>query len=199
MVVPFPAYFESNHIGGIVSPQFLTPPGLAAVLDLATPSLQFLPFDRAVSALQKSNLSSVPVPVTQACHSKTGDPLYFVPVTSTGATDLMGIDTGATNTKFSEESNIAHAIGSRSERAGHVSESLGGGDKGERVVRDVRLQRGGTTVEVNPSIGKTPASCSVKGQLGMDALRGCLLVLSHDEVAFGCPRAAESASSVTGR
>jgi hypothetical protein len=200
MVVAFPPYFESNRIGGIVSPQFLTPAGMAAVLDLAAPSLRFLPFSHALADLQKSNPSAAPVPVYQACHSKTADPLYVVPATAAGVTDLMGIDTGATNTQFSADSNIAHVIGGRSERAGHVAESLGGVDSAERVVRNVQLLRGGRTVTLNPAIGKLPAGfCNGKGLLGMDALRGCLLILSHGESAFSCARAPQSAASVTGR
>jgi hypothetical protein len=200
LVVSFPPYFESNHIGGIVSPQFVTPAGLSAVLDLAAPSLRFLPFEHALSDLQQSNLSTDPVPVYQACHSMTADPLYLVPATAAGVTDLMGVDTGATNTQFSEDANIAHAIGSRSESSGHASESLGSIDTGERLVRNVQLLRGGRTVTLNPTIGKAPTGfCDGTGRLGMDALRGCVLVLSHSESAFTCARAPEAASSVTRR
>jgi hypothetical protein len=196
IVVSFPPYFESNHIGGIVSPQFLTPAGMSAELDLAAPSLRFLPFERALSDLQKSDLPAAPVPVYQACHSKTADPLYLVPATAAGVTDLMGIDTGATNTQFSANSNIARAIGGRSEKSGHVAESLGGVDRAERTVRNVPLLRGGRTVTLNPAIGKLPAGfCNGKGLLGMDALRGCLLILSHNEAAFTCARAPQVASS----
>jgi hypothetical protein len=54
MVVAFPPYFKSHHIGGLISPQFLTPAGMAAVLDLETPSLRFVQFARALSDLRQS-------------------------------------------------------------------------------------------------------------------------------------------------
>jgi hypothetical protein len=39
---------------------------------------------------------------------------------------------------------------------------------------------------MTPSIGEISASCETKGKLGMDALRGCLLVLGDNEMAFSC-------------
>jgi hypothetical protein len=185
MVVPFPPYFESNHIGGIVSPQFLAPAGMAAVLDLKTPSLRFAPFARALSDLQQLNPSSEPLPLNQACHSEVADQMYLAPVTAAGVTDLVTIDTGATKTMFSENSNIAHAIEDRTE-PGPPSEQLAGKMNGERMVRNVQLMRGGRSVELNPSIAKPSWPCNSQGLLGMDALRNCLLILGKDEMAFTC-------------
>jgi hypothetical protein len=185
MVVPFPPYFESNHIGGIVSPQFLTPVGLAAVLDLKTPSLRFAPFTRALSDMQQSNPSSGRPPLHQACHSEEADQMYLAPVTVAGVTDLVTIDTGATKTVFSDGSNIAHAIADRSE-PGPPSEQLAGKMNGERMVRNVQLTRGGRSVELNPSIAKPSWPCNSQGLLGMDALRNCLLILGKDQMAFKC-------------
>ncbi|MFZ0551014.1 MAG: aspartyl protease family protein [Steroidobacteraceae bacterium] len=41
VVLAFPSYFESLHLGGLVSPQALAPPGMAAVLDLRERWLRF--------------------------------------------------------------------------------------------------------------------------------------------------------------
>lgn len=185
MVVPFPPYFESNHIGGILSPQFLTPAGMAAVLDLKTPSLRFAPFVRAISDLQQSNPSSGPLPLNEACHSEVADQMYLAPVTAAGVTDLVTIDTGATKTVFSEGSNIAHAIADRSE-PGPPSEQLEGKNEKVRMVRDVQLMRGGRFIAVSPSIVKPSWPCNSQGLLGMDALRNCLLILGHSQMALTC-------------
>jgi hypothetical protein len=197
MVVAFPPYFESRHIGGLISPQFLTPAGMAAVFDLKAPSLRFEPFARALAGLQAANPSAVIPPATPACHSEVADPLYLVPVTVAGVTDLMTIDTGATKTIFSEDSKIVQAIGKTSE-PGPRSEGLAGELGGHRMVRDVQLMRGGRTISLNPSIGKPSWPCDAQGLLGMDALRSCSLVLSNKQVALTCDGASEPASNVTG-
>jgi hypothetical protein len=97
----------------------------------------------------------------------------------------VAVDTGATKTIFSEESNIAQAIEGGSE-LGPRSEGLGGEVGGQRMVRNVQLLRGGRIVALNPSIGKPSAACDAKGLLGMDALRGCLLILGENEMALTC-------------
>jgi aspartyl protease len=185
MVVTFPPYFKSNHIGGLISPQFLAPVGMAAVLDLKTPSLRFVPFARALSDLQQSQPSPVLLPLKQECHSKAADRVYLAPVTTAGVTDLVFVDTGATKTMFSEESKIAQKIGGGSE-PGPRSEGFGGEVNGQRMVRDVQLLRGGRIVALNPSIGQAAAPCDAKGLLGMDALRSCLLILGDKEMVFTC-------------
>jgi hypothetical protein len=53
IAVAFPPYFESLHLGGLVSPQLLAPAGTASVLDLRIPSLRFVPFTRALSDLRE--------------------------------------------------------------------------------------------------------------------------------------------------
>jgi len=187
-VVAFPPLFKSLHLGGLVSPQLLAPAGMAAVLDLRIPSLQFVPFTHALSDLRRSKAPTVPIDLTQACRnadSKLANRQYLAPVTTAGVTDLVLVDTGATKTIFSNESKISHAIESRSE-LGPPSEGVGGEVNGRRIVRDVQLLRGGRIVVLNPSIGEVSAPCDAKGILGMDALRSCLLILGDNEMAFSC-------------
>ena len=173
-----------------MSPQLLAPAGMAAVLDLRIPSLQFVPFPRALSNLRRSIAPTVPPDLTQPCRnadSKLVNRVYLAPVTTAGVTELMLVDTGATGTIFSDKSEIAHAIESGSEPdGGPPSEGIGGEVNGRRIVRDVRLLRGGRTVALNPSIGEVSAPCDSKGTLGMDALRSCLLILGDEKMAFSC-------------
>lgn len=188
IIIAFPPLFESLHLGGLVSPQLLAPTGMAAVLDLRVPSLQFMPFARALSDLQRSKAPTVPLDLTHPCRnsdSKLVNRQYLAPVTTAGVTDLMLVDTGATKTIFSEESKIAHAIESGSE-VGPPSEAVGGQVNDRRMVRDVQLLRGGRIVGLNPSIGGVSVPCDAKGILGMDALRSCLLILGDNEMAYSC-------------
>jgi hypothetical protein len=188
IVVAFPPLFMSLHLGGLLSPQLLAPVGMAAVLDLKIPSLQFVPFARALSDLQRSKASTVPPALTQACQntdSKVVNRQYLAPVAAAGVTDLVLIDTGATKTIFSEDSKIGQAIRSDSE-LGPRSEGVGGAVNGRRIVRGVQLLRGGRIVGLDPSIGEVKAPCDAKGLLGMDALHSCLLILGSTEMAFSC-------------
>ncbi len=188
IVVSFPPLFKSLHLGGLISPQLLAPVGMAAVLDLKRPSLRFVPLARALSHLQRSKAPMFPLAMTQVCRnadSQLVNRQYLAAVTSAGVTDLVLVDTGATKTIFSEQSKIAGAIGSGSER-GPLSEGVGGAMKGQRIVRDVHLLRGGQTVVLNPSIGEVSVPCAAKGILGMDALRGCSLILGDYAMAFSC-------------
>jgi hypothetical protein len=96
----------------------------------------------------------------------------------------MLVDTGATATTLSGKSQIVPAIEDGSE-PGPRSEGVGGEVKG-RMVRDVRLVRGGRIVTLSLSIGEVSERCGVQGILGMDALRSCLLILGEKEMAISC-------------
>jgi hypothetical protein len=185
IVVAFPPLFETLHLGGLVSPQLLAPVGTAAVLDLKTPSLKFLPFARALSDLHLSQTITVPQQVCRNPDSQFVNRVYVAPVTTAGVTDRVLIDTGATTTIFSADSKIAHAIEAASE-LGPRSEGVGGEVSGQRMVRNVQLLRGGQIVALNPSIGEVSSSCDAKGLLGMDAMRSCVLILDDSEMAFAC-------------
>ena len=187
LVLAFPPYFKSLHLGGLVSPQALAPPGMAAVLDLRVPSLRFEPFARALADLRQATAPTIPIHLTEPCRNAKANKLaeYMAPVGAAGVTDLMMIDTGATRTIFSDKSKIAHAIGSGRE-VSTPTEGIGGDVTGERLVRNVQLLRGGRNVTLNPSIGEVSASCNRKGILGMDALRSCLLILGDKKMAFSC-------------
>jgi hypothetical protein len=187
IVVAFPPIFKSLHLGGLVSPQLLAPPGMAAVLDLRVPSLRFVPFAQAQSDLQRSKAPRVRLELTQPCRnadSKLVNRRYVAHATTAGVTDLMLVDTGATGTILSDRSKIVQAIGSGSE-PGPRSEGVGGETSG-RMVRNVQLLRGGRIVTLNPSIGEVSERCGVQGILGMDALRTCSLILGEEEMAFSC-------------
>ena len=187
IVVAFPPLFKSLHLGGLVSPQLLAPPGMATVLDLRAPSLRFVPFARTQSDLQRSQAPTVQLDLSQPCwnaDSKLVNRRYVAPATTARVTDLMLVDTGATGTILSDTSKIVRAIGSGSE-PGPRSEGVGGEASG-RMVRNVQLLRGGRIVTLNPSIGEVSERCGVQGILGMDALRTCALILGQKEMAFSC-------------
>jgi hypothetical protein len=182
-VVSFPAYFESLHIGGLLSPQLLAPPGTAAVLDLKNPSLHFSPFARAVSDLPASSES--PTPACRSPKSVFENRQYLTPVSVANTTDLMLVDTGATKTIFARTSAIAQVIESRSE-AGTPSQSVGGEVAARRVVHDVSVIRGGQRIALDPSLGDVAPPCNAQGILGMDALRRCVLILGDNTMALSC-------------
>jgi aspartyl protease len=130
IVVAFPPLFETLHLGGLVSPQLLAPVGTAAVLDLKIPSLKFVPFARAMTDLRLPRAIAAPLEVCRNPDSRFVNRVYLAPVSAAAVTDRVLIDTGATETIFSVESKIAHAIETASE-LGPRSEGLGGEVSGQ--------------------------------------------------------------------
>ena len=96
VVITFPPYFKSLHLGGSVSPRLLAPAGTAAVLDLRTPSIHFVPFARALSDLRRSGARTVPPDLAEPCrnsNTELANRVYLAPVRSSGITELMQVDT----------------------------------------------------------------------------------------------------------
>jgi hypothetical protein len=188
IVVAFPALFESLHLGGLLSPQLLSPPGMAAVLDLTIPSLGFAPFAYTVSELKQTAFLAFPPVMTRACFNPDSvfvNRLYLTPVSISGIRNLLLIDTGATTTIFSEASRIAQKLERRSE-PGPQSEGVLGAMNATQQVSDIKLVRGTSIVGLSSLIGPVSQSCNGVGILGMDALRECLLILGQRSMAFAC-------------
>lgn len=184
VVVDLPQVFADQHIGGLISPQMLAPAGQAAIVNLRTPSLSFAPFDGAISAL-----GLTPSAATAGAHvCPAGGPpagrSYGASVTIAGIHADMTTDTGATATVVAS-TRIARALVERSQSNGQV-EGVGGGAQSAKTVAGVTVVRGGAARKVDVLLGGTGDGCGGDGLLGMDALRGCILVLGETTMAWSC-------------
>jgi hypothetical protein len=176
IVVDFPPMFGQLRIAGLLSPQLLAPPGQAAVLDLATPSMTIAP------------VASAPH-TGRVCinrESEFRNLSYSVPITILGQHGAMILDTGATSTLIAAGSSIGKALADRSVEGKHT-QGLGGEAEATRHVPGVTIRRGGSPTIADVNLGKSPGpACGPDGLLGMDALRGCVLVLGESSASIRC-------------
>jgi hypothetical protein len=175
IVVGFPAIFEQQRIGGLLSPQLLAPSGLAAILDLHAPRLSF-------------GARPEPSPGTRVCRNPDSpfvNRVYAAPVAIAGLQGLMLIDTGATGSVAAPSSAMARSLSGRASETGHT-QGVGGTATTTPKVPNVALQFAGSGAEVSLTIGGAPTACGGDGLLGMDALRECHLVLGESAFAWSC-------------
>jgi predicted aspartyl protease len=186
VVVDFPAVFADQKIAGLLSPQLLAPEGQATVLNLQTPSIGFGPFSAAAAAL-----GITPTAATAGTHVCPGeDPSrtvrsYGVAVTVAGIPADMTADTGATSTAVAS-TRIQRALAARAQANGEI-QGVGGEAQKAKTVAGVTVVRAGVARKADIVLsGATGVSCGMDGLLGMDALRGCTLVLGKTTMAWSC-------------
>ncbi|HXU31510.1 MAG TPA: aspartyl protease family protein [Thermoanaerobaculia bacterium] len=182
-IADFPPLFETNELGGLLSPQLLAPNGLAAVLDLRVPELRFEPFENALA-----RLGATRVPEAKICEVAGADlanRLYAVPATVGGTSTILLLDSGATDSELQRDSAVARSLSDRTTSGGRTMGISGGEEK--------RLRAAGTAVgfagrlrTLDVSIGAATSPCAPDGLLGIDALRSCALVLGAKEVGMVC-------------
>ena len=176
----FPAEFQEQRIGGLLSPQLLAPPGMATVLDLSMPRLSFRNFEVAIRRLRVGRKSFETAIVCSNSESPFTNRLYAAPMSAAGITGLMLVDTGATRSVALPSSPIAAALLSRASAGGNT-EGIGGGVTKTQKVADVPLRFAGSEVNVTLVIGGAPPLCASDGLLGMDVLRQCVLILGGSD------------------
>jgi len=175
IVVEFPPVFEQQRIGGLLSPQLLAPRSMAAILDLRVPRLSF-------------GRSPAPSPGTRVCRNPDSlfvNRLYAAPVSISQLEGLMLVDTGATSSVAVASSAIGAALAGRASGTGRT-QGVGGTATQSPKIPNVELQLGRGRAKVSLALGATAPTCGSDGQLGMDALRQCRLVLGESTFAWSC-------------
>lgn len=175
IVVDFPPVFKEHRIAGLLSPQLLAPQNMAAILDLRDPRLSFGPPPPASAG-------------TRVCHNPASlfpNRLYAGPISMGNVETLMLVDTGATSSVAAPSSPVAAALAGRASETGHL-QGVGGTAKLTRKVPGVALEFGGSGTTVALVIGASASTCGAGGLLGMDALRGCRLVLGESAFSWSC-------------
>jgi hypothetical protein len=180
-VAQFPPFFRQHRIGGLLSPQLLAGAERAARLDLHGPRLTFESAGSAFARLAGQ------APQAKICSSAVDHPnrLYAVPVEVAGHPAVLGLDSGAAQTSLLANSSAARAMADRQE-PGRRTVGVGGAEQREKVVRGATVALGGLTATTDVSIGGGGGDCSPAGNVGMDVLRNCVLVLGTDHVAVSC-------------
>lgn len=184
IVADFPPIFEQHRLGGLLSPQLLAASGEEAVLDLRAPRLTFRPMSPRAGARAAAGSGASPLVCTNR-DSPFRNRLYRSRVLVEGLPADLLIDTGATRTVLSTQSSAAKALADRSV-PGPETQGVGGPVVRFRRVPSVAMERGGSSTSVAVTLGATSGSCGPDGLLGMDALKGCVLVLGESQFGITC-------------
>ena len=153
--------------------------------------MDFQALDQALAAIGNVSQASPPglVTVCRNPESQFVNVLYSAPIRVSGEAGTVLVDTGATVTILQPDSAIGRKLQNRSVSGGQT-QGVGGASEAERRVPGVRLERGGSTVELQPALARVSPGCGHDGLLGMDALRNCVLVLGERTMAVSCHDAA---------
>ncbi len=185
-VANFPPLFEQHGLGGLLSPQLLANATELAELDLRTPELRIEPFNAPASSLGRPRLDTVDG--ANVCVNRDSvfvNRLYSIPVLLSGVPASLLVDSGATRTIVRPNSPAGRAIATRA-IAGSGIQGVGGEAEPTRVAPDTQIKVAGTNRTIDLTVAAGSSNCGADGLLGMDALRGCTLVLGTKTLAMEC-------------
>ena len=152
---------------------------------------QFLTRDGSPFSVEVAKLGMTAAAATTGTHvCPTEDPsangrTYGVPATIAGIPADMTADTGATSTTVAS-TRIARALASRAVANGEI-QGVGGDAQKAKTVAGVTVVRAGVARKADVLLsGSSGGNCGVDGLLGMDALRGCTMVLAEKTMGISC-------------
>lgn len=187
IVVDVPEAFARLGVGLIISPQALVAAGGALVMDFPSLSMWQEPEARALARLG-DDARRLPEPGRCSGDRPHDRPLFLVDATIAGLPIRLTLDTGADATLLTTASPVARLL-IRSYRTTAESAWSAGGEIVTRRTPPLELHAGG--VHLTSSIPilsrEAPASCGEDGQLGLDVLRRCLVVVSARRAGARCP------------
>ncbi len=169
-----PPPFSGWGIGGFLSPQALHPSAWV-VLDLASQALSVVddPPDAILADVQRRHPSLHPVHLAR----DGSDTTILVQAAVEGHPEVLTlVDSGARSTSF-----VAGALPGMTLAGDAVSgRALGGRQMRAGVVEGARLQVGDAALRIGSLFVTAEAHGGVQGVIGMDLLRGTVLVVAAD-------------------
>jgi hypothetical protein len=179
-VVATPILARPRGIGGVLSPRLLLRPNFVAVLDLPADRLAVV--EGALQGDPWKGEKSLARDGTRACGTRG---IYLVPAALDGASALLRLDTGSEQTSVFAASAIGQALSSRMAVAPGAQSSVGQ-EFGQKD--GVSFEAGRVTAKLSVRLipGEPSAACKYDGLLGMDALRGCQIILDPDRAFARC-------------
>jgi hypothetical protein len=177
----FPAEFEAAGVAGIVSPQLLAGEGQAAVLDLQRLTLRVAPLDRALAG--RTRLEGA-----RACGQRSAELRtlsYEVTALVEGQAVRVTLDSGANHSRLQGAKARDVATEATTSSSGLAGRSEQVGVKTGARVTFAGVERS-VDLRVSAPVAAAGDSCGPDGLLGVDVLRGCVLVLGPAEVAADC-------------
>jgi hypothetical protein len=174
---------EKLGIDGLLSPQLLAGRGQSVILDLAAGVLWTAPHAEGEAQFRGKRIGLTP-PWPRTCERPDRAPfrLYVVPAIIEGTAQGLLIDTGATHTNLS----LSALRGTQLKPAAQ-GRGGGGARHGSRLrAADIRIGGFEATGDIPLVAGAPNDLCHYDGELGLDILSTCTLVLDATQAAIGC-------------
>ncbi len=169
-----PPPFAGWGIGGFLSPQALHPSAWI-VLDLASKALSVVddPLEAVVADLQRRHTALRPVRLPR----DPADTTILVHAAVDAYADVLTLlDSGARSTSFAAAALPGVALGAEAARG----RAVGGREMRSPTVEGARLRIGDALLPMGPVFVTPEAHDAVAGVIGMDLLRGTVLVIAAD-------------------
>jgi hypothetical protein len=189
IVRDLPESLRAHGVGVIVSPQLLTEPGQAVVVDFVERQLRMRV--RAGAWSELGNIGPVlTAPGTKPCKTSAGDiggVALLVDAMVDGAAAQLSLDTGSSLTIVDQDSKVGAKVEAHPVLGRSVS-PVASGDVPASIHGGVELSIGGllTTAEVGVAPGARSAQCDHEGRVGLDILQRCALAFTKDQLHVAC-------------
>jgi hypothetical protein len=185
-----PDAFRRVGVGALVSPQALATPNEVVILDLVAGRMRVVPRAEAPAPESRAPTSKAAFVNAHLCtyHAGTLRARSLVAtIIVDGAELVLDLDTGATGITVDSASDIGKRLAARPS-VGHLH-GLGATGAFDVVAVDdvpVRIGELEDSVRVGVATGAGSAACGVAGRIGVDYLKGCILVIGHDTLSASC-------------
>jgi len=188
MVIDLPEVFEKLGIGLVLSPQYLIDEGEALVIDLGSRKVWK---ELEATAFEGTGRPGKLLPEASTCSDpsvRTGYLHFVVSATVDGEAAELMVDTGADTTSLTTTSRAGKALLAR--YPSKDDNAMGGaGMVAARKLPPLKVRAGEVEKQVEVPVlvlEKAEKKCPHDGQLGLDVLGSCTLVLSRSRLAGYC-------------
>jgi len=188
LIADLPALFENLDLGGVISPQALTEAtGLAVFVDFREARLELIPEANALASLVGGGywLGRCKDCVCSGTRNARA-PAYVLSARVGGHVARLGIDSGAEHTDVRLGSEPGKKLAPRA-TAGQKTQTAGT-QYVERTAAAVAVTVGDVSRQLDIALvpGNADPDCPSDGNLGMDVLASCSLVLTPHSFAARC-------------
>jgi predicted aspartyl protease len=187
LVADLPAVFEKLDLGGVASPQALAEDGgLAVLVDFPARRLELTAESNALASLVGTGYWLARCKECVCGSSEGRAPGYVIEARVGGHAVRLAVDSGAETTDLRLTSSAGKTLRSRA-KPGHKTETAGGRYT-EQIVSAVAVTVGDVSRQLDVALvpGSADATCPADGNLGMDMLSSCVLVLTRRSFAARC-------------
>ena len=185
LVIPVPDALRRAGIGGVLSPQSLAAGGRAIVLDLRAGAMTEAPLDEALRRLAAVQGAALPVELGACAEPRSGRELT-APATIDGIPVTLKVDTGATQSSLFVATAVRKRLAAGASKTRSAYAASGKHAVAVREGATLALGSFTTSIDIDIIPSAPRQGCPTDGFVGMDVLRGCVLVLAEGRSLAAC-------------